>query len=114
MMGAIRSATAVGFLAASILGTACSGGGKCEQAVDKALKIIEPLAMEMTKSLGGKAENVKKKMAKEKPKAVKTCQENLQKNKANTEKALDCIMAAKDMGELQKCGAGDFMGGVIK
>jgi len=90
--------------------SACSGGGKCEKAMDKAMTMVMDAMKGMAGMGGGDAdkmmEEMKKEIAGKKGEAVKACQEALSKDKAGTEKALDCVIAAKGPEDLQKCGEG--------
>lgn len=89
--------------------TACGGGGdKCEKAVDKAMGAAMEMMEGMAKMGGDEAqakkmiEEAKAEMAKAKPEAIKKCKEEVAKNK-DLEKALDCIIASKDIQAMQKC-----------
>jgi hypothetical protein len=84
------------------------GGSKCEQAVDKGMK----MAGEMMAAMGGdKAAEAKAEMAKQKPEALKKCDEALKNDKdGKVAKSLDCIIDAKDLEAMSQCeGAGEIM-----
>ena len=103
----------VAALALGAFSMGCSGGDKCEKAVDKVMDMAMDMAAGMAAGMGGdQADEMKKQMTAEfekaKPEALKQCQEALKKDKAGTEKSLDCILEAKDLSGLEKC-EGNFM-----
>ena len=100
-------------LAASFALAGCGGGaeGKCEKLIDKSME----LAKEMAKSMGGedKLAEMEKEFEKKKPEAVKMCAEALKKDK-ELEKAVDCIIDAKDMAAMMKCEGADKLKGMMR
>ena len=88
---------------------ACSGsGGKCEKVIDKTVTMVTEMASAMGEAMGDadKADEAKKEMMAEieakKPEMLEKCEAAL---KANPEagKALDCIIEADSMEDMQKC-----------
>jgi hypothetical protein len=81
------------------------GGSKCEQAVNKGMEMAGQMMAAMA---GDKAAEAKAEMDKQKPEAIKKCEAALKDDKdGKAAKALDCIIAAKDIEAMMKCEGAD-------
>jgi hypothetical protein len=91
----------------------CAGGDKCTKAIDKAMGFAKQMMEAMAGAAGGDAAKMKAEMEKQmqeaKEKGVAECRKALAENKAETEKALDCMIAATNLMDLGKCEGVDKM-----
>jgi hypothetical protein len=101
------AAIAIGTLVLGLAGCG-KGGGKCEQAVNKGME----MASAMMGAMGGGDKDAmakaKAEMEKQKPEAIKKCDEALKNDKdGKVAKALDCVIGAKDLEAMTKCEGAD-------
>jgi hypothetical protein len=101
----MRAGIGAMFVVATLGLAACGKGGKCEQAVDKGMKMAGEMMAAMA---GDKAGEMKAEMEKQKPEAIKKCEAALKDDKdGKLAKALDCIIAAKDLEAMASCEGAD-------
>jgi hypothetical protein len=108
-------------LLALILVGACRGGDKREQAIDNGLDLATEMmsgvgagmagdqASEETKQRIAEAKaKMKDHMAQARPGALAKCREAVKSDK-RVEAALDCVIAAKSLKDMQQCDGTEFM-----
>ncbi len=94
--------------------TGCAGGDKCSKAIDKVIGYARQMMDSMSGLAGDNAASMKdemeKKLAEGKGKALGECRKALSENREATEKTLDCVLASSNMMDLAKCdGAENLM-----
>lgn len=82
-------------------------GGKCAQAVDHMFDLAKAMVLKsVSKDKAAQVEQqMKQKMAAQRPTAISRCQAQLKKHPQKTEKQLDCMIAAKAITDAQQCAS---------